>query len=257
MDSSFLSIVVFVCITIFYFWVGKPAIKTDSLSDLSLYTKSSMMSLGMYWLATVISQSFINMGYLMSTCGGSLSSNIGAAFLYTFVPWSLIFAPLMACVLMFPNMKNAFSDVVGYFVVSSKASDVISNILSSTDSSKTKEATDAIMKIYGNKSILINQFKIHNFNEMWDKLQPLMSPNANEFKQTLLDLVVLKDNVGEGLWYIYTAILVSSIVYYNLSTRGCVKSASQIKQDRDAYLKEKENIQTQQQLASSTLYTSS
>lgn len=151
-------------------------------------------------------------------------------------------------------MKSAFSDVVGYFAVSSKASDVLSNILSTADADKSKEAADAIMKIYGNKSILINQFSTRNFNELWDTLQPLMSPNASQWKQPLLDLVVLKENIGEGMWYIYTAILVSSIVYYNLATRGCVKSASQMKQDRDAYLKEKEQMQQQQQLASSTTY---
>jgi hypothetical protein len=65
---------------------------------------------------------------------------------------------------------------------------------------------------------------------------------------------VLKDNIGEALWYIYTAILISSIVYYNLATRGCVKSVDQIKAEHDAYVKEQEAAVEQQQVNNSTTY---
>jgi hypothetical protein len=75
-----------------------------------------------------------------------------------------------------------------------------------------------------------------------------------EIQQQLLDLVVLKDNIGEALWYVYTAILISSIVYYNLATRGCVKSVDQIKSEHDAYIQEQEAAIEQQQLNNSTTY---
>ena len=75
-----------------------------------------------------------------------------------------------------------------------------------------------------------------------------------ELKQKLLDLVSLKENIGEAFWYIYTAILISSIVYYNLATRGCVKSISQIKADHDEYIKQQEENDKQQQLNNSTTY---
>ena len=54
-------------------------------------------------------------------------------------------------------------------------------------------------------------------------------------KSKLLEMVVTRDNVGEAMWYVYTAILVSSIVYYNLATKGCVKDVSTIKANYNQY----------------------
>jgi hypothetical protein len=50
----------------------------------------------------------------------------------------------------------------------------------------------------------------NNFLEIWETLKPLMitgSYDNLEIKQKLLDLVVLKDNIGEAFWYLYTSIL--------------------------------------------------
>ena len=92
-------------------------------------------------------------------------------------------------------------------------------------------------------------------------MKPLMKPgvyedgNADNLKQQLLDLVVKRENIGEGLWYIYTAMLVSSIVYYNLDTRGCVRDVNSIKADYDAYEKEQEEQEEQRARNESTVYT--
>jgi hypothetical protein len=75
-----------------------------------------------------------------------------------------------------------------------------------------------------------------------------------DIKQKLLDLVILKDNIGEAFWYVYTSILISSIVYYNLATRGCIKSVEQIKSDHDNYIKKEEELNKQNELNNSTKY---
>ena len=98
-----------------------------------------------------------------------------------------------------------------------------------------------------------------NFLQIWDILKPLMNPRLDpnileENKQALLNLVVLKDNIDEALWYIYSGILITSIVYYNLATRGCVKSIEQIKQEHDSYIKEQELVEQQNKLNNSTTY---
>ena len=96
-----------------------------------------------------------------------------------------------------------------------------------------------------------------NFLDIWNVLKPLMIKGSFEnekIKQELLDLVVLKDNIGEAFWYVYTSILISSIVYYNLATRGCVKSVDQIKADHDAYIEQKEAAAEQAKLNNSTVY---
>jgi len=278
MDISLLSLISFTIITIIYFAfpsIGKPQLTLNDLENdetmMGFYNKN-IYSLAVYIGIVVVSQFFLNTSYLISKCGGSINKNIGAAALFTFIPWLLIFAVMVAVLIIFPGFKTAFSDVIGYFVVSSSANDILSSILRGTDLNEMIEKTsdpnekneltkaaDAILKICGNKSILINQMNPDNFLNIWNILKPLMNTGAYEnieIKTSLLNLVVLKDNIGEALWYIYTAILISSIVNYNLATRGCVKDISQIKADHDAYIKQQEEADKQAELNNTTTYTS-
>jgi hypothetical protein len=276
MDISFQSLLFFIIITIIYFAfpnIGKPKLMLSDLTNEGVtpdfYTKTAK-SLAFYLGVIVVSQLFLNIGYLMAKCGGSLDKNIGAAALFTFIPWILIFGIMLAILIIFPGFKGAFSDVIGYYVVAGGANDIFGSILLGTDlneqieKAETKDkkdeltkAAEAIIKICGNKSILINQINPDNFLNIWETLKPLMTPGSfenTEIKQQLLDLVVLKDNIGEAFWYVYTAILISSIVYYNLATRGCVKSVDQIKSEHDEYIQQQEAAIEQQQLNNSTTY---
>lgn len=276
MDISLQSLMFFTIITIVYFVfpsVGKPVLTLEDLvneqSKMEFYGKVTK-SLAFYLGAVVVTQFFLNVGYLMTKCGGSLDKNIGAAALFTFIPWILIFGVLLAVLIMFPGFKSAFSDVIGYYVVSTSANDIFASILmgndlnemieKTSDPEKQKELTkaaEAIVKICGNKSILINQMNPENFLEIWDILKVLMMPGSYEnveLKEKLLNLVVLKDNIGEALWYIYTSILISSVVYYNLATRGCVKDLEELQTDHDAYIEEQKETAKQEALNKSTTY---
>jgi hypothetical protein len=279
MDISLISLLIFTIITILYFVapsIGKPALElSDLVNDESKanYYNKTLKSLAFYLGVVVVSQFFLNTSYLMSKCGGSLDKNIGAAALFTFIPWMLIFGVMLAVLIIFPGFKTAFSDVIGYYVVAGGANDIFGSILlgndlnemieksgNDTQKNELKKAAEAIVKICGNKSILINQMNPDNFLEIWEVLKALMVPGAYEnveIKKQLLDLVVLKDNIGEALWYIYTSILISSIVYYNLATRGCVKSIDQIKSDHDAYIQQQEDADKQNELNNSTTYIAS
>ena len=279
MDISFQSLLLFIITTIIYFVfpsIGKPQLTLSDLSTdenkIKFYNKH-MKSLAFYLGAVVVLQLFLNIGYLMTKCGGSLDKNIGAAAIFTFIPWVLIFGILLLVLIIFPGLKGAFSDVIGYFVVAEGANDIFGSLLIGTDLNemieknenpeKKKELThaaEAIVKICGNKSILINQINSDNFLDIWNVLKPLMKPEISgekelEFQQKLLDLVVLKDNIGEAFWYVYTAILISSIVYYNLATRGCVKSVDQLKSDHEAYVQSQEEALKQEEINNSVTYT--
>jgi hypothetical protein len=276
MDISFQSLLFFIIITIIYFAfpsIGKPKLMYSDLTKDGItpdfYTKTTR-SLAFYLGAIVVSQLFLNIGYLMAKCGGSLDKNIGAAALFTFIPWILIFGIMLAVLIIFPGFKGAFADVIGYYVVAGGANDIFGQILLGTDLNEMIEntqnadekkeltkAAEAIVKICGNKSILINQINPDNFLNIWETLKPLMTPGSfenTEIQQQLLDLVVLKDNIGEAFWYVYTAILISSIVYYNLATRGCVKSIDQIKTEHDEYIQQQEAAAQQEELNNSTTY---
>jgi len=281
MDISLQSLLFFIIITIIYFafpGIGKPSLTVADLETAELqadYHSKTIKSLVFYLGMVVASQFFLNIGYLIAKCGGSINNNIGSAAIFTFIPWILIFGVMLAVLLIFPGFKGAFSDVIGYYIVAGKANNILSSLLKTTDfdevikhtnnpeeKEKLSKTADALTKILGNKGILINQMNPENFLDIWNMLIPLMKPDAElpaddktKFKQDLLNMVVLKDNIGEGLWYIYTAILISSIVYYNLATRGCVKDVNQIKADHDEYIQQQEAAAEQEAINNSTTYT--
>ena len=280
MDISFQSILWFIICTLLYFSYIKPKLTLNLLetqdgleipNGLTNYYSSTLVWLAVYLLLVVTSQFFLNSGYLINKCGGDIGKNIGAAALFTFIPWVLIFGVMLAALIIFPGFKSAFSDVIGYYAVSSQANDLLSTIIMPTelrekinetlDVNEKKDmskAAEAVLKIWGNNSLLINQMNPENFTQIWNVLKPLMLPEAvndRTKKEALLQLVVLKDNIGEGLWYLYTAILISSIVYYNLATRGCVKDINTIKAEHDDYIKYQEEQQQQTELNNTTEYT--
>ena len=282
MDIALLSLFLFIITTMLYISgvpvIGKPELKlngnTLSSEDLVNYYSECMIKMAIFLLIVLCTQLTLNITYLIDKCQGSAGKNAGAAIIYTLIPWFLIFGVMMAIIAAYPGFKSVFSDVIGYFAISGKASEILTKVLIRTDvneainTAETEEAkkeltsaAEALMKICGNTSILINQMYPDNFINIWDKMKPLMNKGVYEdaekdnLKQQLLDLVVKRENIGEALWYIYTAMLVSSIVYYNLDSRGCVRDVNSIKADYDAYEKQQDEIDKQKELSESTVYT--
>ena len=278
MDYSFISLLLFIVSTILYFVFLKPGLTVAELTKpggFSDYYSASNSKLMVYISIVVGSQLFLNFFYLLSKCGGSPGQNIGAAIGYTFVPYLFIFGVLVAVLVMFPGFKSAFSNVVGYFAISSSANKLLSELLvnsdltkadaslNQVDQDKLEQSAALIMKICGNKSLLINQINPENFMSVWnDMLMPLFKKSvvadaaALKAKQEeLLHLVTLKDNVGEACWYVYAGILVSSIVAYNLATRGCVKSVEQIKKEHDDYIETQEKAAEKAKVEAQTVYS--
>jgi hypothetical protein len=274
MDTSYISVFIFLITTILFYLVLNPRLKIDTLNDATLmskYASSKYMSLGIYLLLVVVTQFAINASYVINTCGGSSTTNIGYAFIVTFIPWIFIFGILMVVLIIFPGIKSAFSNVVGYFIVASTANGVLTELLVNTDVNRSikddpslspeqklsyQTAADAIIKLCGNMGILINQIVPDNFNKIWtailtplmkEQYQPTMNngvvtenTNALGLKQKLLDVVILRDNIGEGMWFLYTAILLTSVVQYKITSRGCVQDLKDIQQNQQDYLKQQE-----------------
>jgi len=284
MNSSYLSVFVFIIVTLFYYAVIKPKItyetlKKKDINEMNNYTSKNNYSVITYMILIVITQLFININYIVNTCGGSISSNIGAGFIITIIPWIFIFGLLIAVLIVFPGFKSAFSNVIGYLFVSAKANDILTKMLinpdienimkqdnlTDEDKKKYQSVADAIIKICGNTSIIINQIVPENFLESLATLTPLMKPeyqNDNnvesmDLKEQLLKTVILRDNIGEAMWYINTAILVTSVVQYNIAVRGCSKELTSILENQAVFEKEQEKIKQQNKQATSTTYTMS
>jgi len=270
MESTYLSLLLFSILTIVYY-IFKPSPQINDVSTDQSYanfTKNGYIPMIIYFLLVVVVQFALNSGVIVNKCGGSVSQNVGAAAVMTFIPWVLIFGSLMLVLIAFPGFKSAFSNVIGYFVVAGEANNVLTTLLvnqetkiaidgeTNTTPEKKQElskAAEAILKLCGNMSVLINQIVPSNFEEYWSLLKPLMKPEyqtsdeqSTELKTKLLNLVVRRDNIGEALWYVYTAVLLISVIQYNLTTRGCVKDPSAMEASHQAFLKEEE-IQNQQQ----------
>jgi hypothetical protein len=125
-----------------------------------------------------------------------------------------------------------------------------------------EEAADTIVKICGNTSVLINQIVPSNFNEYWQILTPLMKekyqndgPEATQKKQELFELVVTRDNVGEAIWYIYTGILLTSLVQLKMTTKGCSSNPQTMQDNYQKFLASEQEAKAKNQLATSTTYT--
>ena len=280
MDSSFFSLIIFTIITILFF-MFMPYPSIDMLQNADLYagyTKFKMYGLAIYFAFIVLSQFGINAKVIMDKCGGSVTQNIQTAALMTFIPWLFVFGGLIAVLIIFPGFKSAFSNVIGYFAVSSRANNVLTQLLNNTDISKKinhvskgdevakeglQSAAEAIIKLCGNMSILINQIVPENFMEYWTMLTPLMkdeykvagSTAAADLQKQLLDVVVLRDNIGEALWYIYTAILLTSIIQYNIVKRGCTKDLAAMEASHQQFLAQEEKDQAEKEKTQSMIYT--
>jgi hypothetical protein len=221
---------------------------------------------------------------------------MGAAGVFTIIPWTLIFGVMIIVLIMYPGFKSAFSDVIGYFYVSSTANKLLTDLLinrdlekvlteapqtnigdnggeiemteiktggSDDEKEKMQEAADLIIKICGNTSILINQIVPNNFDNFWSLLTPLKKDKykndnddaTKELRDQLFELVVTRDNIGEGMWYIYTGLLITSIVQLKITTRGCSTNPKTMEQNYQKFLDKQEEVTKQKEQATSTTYT--
>ena len=265
-----LNIIVFILGTLLYYYLKPP----PTLGEGGGLTAAPRMysMLGLYFVCTLILQYACNIYAVKARCGGDIADNIGAVLAYTIFPWVLVFGISIVAALSFPEFKRVFSDVVGYFAVYSKADKLFSEMMVngdvdrsslSADQKKEYEAvSELILQICGNPGILVNQIVPSNFTKYWTMLQPLMKdqykvPGAAQtaLKQRLLDLVVRRNNVGEFVWYMYTGVLVVSLVQLKLSQKKCNTNVNVMESKYQAYLDTQEKANKKTELAKSTVYT--
>ena len=279
MDSAYVSLIVFIIATIIYCLFGKVPItlgtggsEDDYLNILTGVQSQNLMRLGIYFIVVIVSQLFINTAYLINKCGGSTANNIGTATTVTLLPWIFIFGVIIIVLTIFPGFKSAFSNVIGYFAISGSANKILGDILdtntdieesikkegiSDGEKANLKKTADLILKLCGDNSFLINELSPENYFQSWNMMKPLMK-QGNDFeaeKQQLLNLILMKDNIGEMMWYIYTGVLVTSIISFNLATRSCIKSPEQLKASHDEYLQKEAENKKQQELNDSQTVT--
>jgi len=280
MANSYLNIVTFLLTTLFYYLAVKPSYTYEISLDPTKqkeYKSTSYMYLAIYLLLVMVIQFMVNASIISSTCGGNITENMGVAGVLTFLPWTLIFGVLIVILTVYPGFKSAFSDVIGYFWVSSSANKVITELLvdpkiqkkmdqDTTSTPEQKEAmmtaADTIIKICGNTSVLINQIVPSNFQSYWNILTPLLkpkyqtdNPETQKIRSELFEIVVTRDNVGESMWYMYTGLLLTSLVQLKMTTRGCVSNPKTMEENYQKFKDAEQKAKDQKALATGTTYT--
>jgi hypothetical protein len=246
MEISYLNIITFLLTTFFYYFALKPVLPYTLYKNKDAYNSyitSSYIYLAIYVLLTILIQFTVNSYIITSNCGGTITGNMVKAGMITFLPWIFIFGFLVVILIIYPGFKSAFSDIVGYYYISSSTYKILTELLMNKevveeltnqpdithDKNKAlKSASNVINRICGNTCILINQMAPSNFDQYWNLLKPLMkkkyqtdSPETDNMQNLLFGLVVTKDNVGEAMWYIYTGLLLTLIVQFKITNRGC------------------------------------
>jgi hypothetical protein len=139
MASSYLNIITFLLTTLFYYLAIKPSFTYEISVDPKKhkeYISMNYMYLAIYLLLVMVIQFMVNASIISSNCGGSITENMGAAGVFTFLPWTLIFGVVILILTIYPGFKSAFSDVVGYFWISSSANKIITELLPPHSKSK-------------------------------------------------------------------------------------------------------------------------
>ena len=82
------------------------------------------------------------------------------------------------------------------------------------------------------------------------------STQSDFYKNELLKLVSSRDNVGEFMWYLYTGILVISIIQYYILSRGCLSDAATMEKNYQEFLKNEEaEREKEEAIQNNTTYT--
>lgn len=200
---------------------------------------SQKMYFGIYILLLVIGEYIINLSLTNSICG---TTQFGTAGVITLVPWVIIFGLLHLLLIIFPSWLVPFSNTFGYGAAKlAGVTNIINKIFlpeNQAPNQKDSGTAKALAYIYSDRSLLINEITIENFDEFWKSMQPLMDRTASQFKTQLYNIIRLKTIVAEYIWYMLSGILVTSVGYNYLINYGCDSSASQMKERMQKYEKE-------------------
>ncbi len=148
---------------------------------------------------------------------------------------------------MFPGWLSPFSNTFGYAIaLMAGLNDTFADIIEPNPKGIKLKPDESILQqalahIYSDKSLLINEITVDNFDYFWDSMKGVFKQSAYEndtFKNNLYSMVVLKNTVSMCIWYILTGILITSISYNYIINSGCKASAAEMQERHVQYEQE-------------------
>jgi hypothetical protein len=180
--------------------------------------------------------------YLNTLCKNNEANNAAIAAKSSW-PWFALFLATVIALALFPQLKKVFSYTIGYIFVANSLNSLFAKILKQKVEDCEKACKDAtkneleqkrslLTKLVQEQTIVANIISPEMFETQWNQLTPFIQEGELETgKQQLFNLILRKDNIGEFVWYLLAGLLTCGYSTYIVSSRGCEKSAEQIKSE--------------------------
>jgi len=169
----------------------------------------------------------------------SVCNNYGGGIWYLFLIWFMIFVGTKVFLMSNPGCKSYFSDTFGYWAIAKKANKLLSQILvkAGEEGKLSKQNAVILTEVIGEYSLMINQMVPSNYEKMWDSLKEIADPSDynDENKQNLLNLIVIRENIGEACWLIWAGVLCISGISVYIASYPCELTPQQVQENTDAY----------------------
>ena len=199
-----------------------------------------------YITAILFSQFLLNINLTRDICG---EANTFIAFIYTFIPWTIIFGIIVLFLGVFPGWLAPFSNTFGYFLIrmyglNKKFEAIVQQPTTEITASDKSgyESYQLLQNILSNKSILVNEIPDADtgFDNFLSSLQnmKLLKPNMAHIDQTnnytspatleLQDLIRIKFLIAKIIWYLLSGLLTISIAYNSIIQSECKNSIKYI-----------------------------
>ena len=198
------------------------------------------------YISTILfSQFLLNINLTNDICG---EANTFTAFIYTFIPWTIIFGVIILFLTIFPGWLSPFSNTFGYFLIrmyglNQKFEAVVAQP-NTTDVKSARRDDQLLQNILSNKSILINEVpnantgfdnfinSLKNMNLLQENVNSDKDSTTNNYSDTnilaLQDLIQIKFLIAKIIWYLLSGLLTISIAYNSIIQSECKNSIKYI-----------------------------
>lgn len=222
--------------SILSYFVGKDQKYYISTTKLNLYFIS-------FFLILIIFKFIFNLNITSGICG---NVQWKTALIATLLPVFSIFLPIRILLKIFPGWLSPFSNTFGYGIAKLAGLSKITNQIFLDNTKVVAKEQDevviqeALANIYSNKSLLLNEITIENFNNFWERMKKLFKNGVytnNVLKSSLWNLVWLKTIVSKYIWYALTGILVIIIGFNYITNVGCNNTSKEMLKRHKEYEK--------------------
>lgn len=171
-------------------------------------------------IGVAVSNSTNKCGYSDSNGNRIPSPQPGSVILYALGPNLLIFGSIIVILLLMPGWKSVFSNTLGYLFVCLPFLNVNNALV---DLLGKEEGNEMLEKICSNKNLVINEITPVNFNVIVPKLAGEKNFQENEAaKKALWKCIVIKDIIGDFIWYGLTLAFTVLVTYDSIIDIRCV-----------------------------------